>query len=244
MRITPIRGVIERRLLVTYRLDPVVAKQLLPAPLQSRLIGGHAVAGIALARLGRVRPVGVPAVVGLSWESAMHGIAVEWERAGSLHTGVFVVHRDGAGGGRRPHRSPRFTVDERINGLRVAYTSRDRTVRVDVDVSLAAALEGSALFRDVRTAARFLGLYGAGEASWAPQLRGFRVSAGDSCINAARVRKATSSVFADTTVFPPGSVQLDSALLLRDFASAAAPAAAPAPAERVRGARRAAPNLA
>jgi hypothetical protein len=248
VRITPLRGVIERRLLVNYRLDPDVAKDVLPAPLQARLIGGYAVAVIALAHLGRLRPAGLPAAAGLSRESAMHGIAVEWESPRSLHTGVFVVHRDsvGVGTGRLVRGGPRFSVDERIDGLRVAYTSRDRIVHVDVDVSLAPGLAGSALFRDVRAAARFLELDGAGGAAWGPALRGLKASAGDGCVSPARVRMATSSIFADTSVFPPGSMHLDSALLLRDIAVAPAPAPAPAtpPADRVRGARRAAPNLA
>jgi len=240
VRITPVHGVVERRLLVTYRLDPDVAKEVLPAPLQARLIGGYAVAGIALAHVGRIRPAGLPAVVGLSRETGMHGIAVEWGTTRSLHTGVFVMHRDsvGAGPGRRLRWAPRFTVDERADGLRVAYTSRDHAVRVDVDVSLAAGLAGSALFRDVRAAIRFLELDGPEGTSWGPSLRGLKLSAGDRCFGAARVRTATSSIFADTSVFPPGSLHVDSALLLRDLALA------PSPPERVRGARRAAPNLA
>jgi hypothetical protein len=240
VRITPVHGVIERRLLVNYRLDPDVAKEVLPAPLRARLIGGYAVAGIALAHLGKIRPAGLPAVVGLSRETGMHAIAVEWEGARSLHTGVFVVHHDsaGAGPGWRLRRAARFTVDERADGLRVAYISRDRTVRVDIDVSLAAGLAGSALFRDVRAATRFLELDGPGGVAWGPSLRGLKLSAGDRCIGAARVRTVTSSIFADTSVFPAGSVHLDSALLLRDLVLAAAPP------ERVRAARRAAPNLA
>jgi hypothetical protein len=238
--ITPLRGVIERRLFVIYRLDPDVAKQLLPAPFRARLTSGYALAGIALAHLGRLRPGGFPPLAGLSREGATHGIAVEWESARSLHTGVFVVHRDSAGVGAvlSLRRAPKFTVDERTDGLRVAYISRDRAVQVDVDVSLATALEGSTLFRNVRAAARFLELDGAGGAAWTPQLRGIKLSAGDGCVSAARVRTAASSIFADSSMFPPGSVHLDSALLLRDLALA------PAQPERVRAARRAAPNLA
>ena len=240
MRITPLRGVIERRLFVIYRLDPNVARDVLPALLRPRLIGGYAVAGIALAHLGRLRPAGLPPVAGLSRESTTHGIAVEGRSVRSPHTGVFVVHRDsaGAGGGRPLGRSPRFTVDERTDGLRVSYTSQGRVVRVDVDVSLATALEGSALFPDVRAAARFLEVDGVGGAPWAPQLRGLKLAAGDGCVSAARVRTATSSIFADSSMFPPGSLHLDAALLLRDLAQA------PVPAERVRAARRPAPHLA
>ena len=241
MRFAPVRGVIERRLLVIYRLDPKVAKEVLPPPWQARLIGGYAVAGIALAHLGRLRPAGLPPVAGLARESVTHGIAVEWESSRSLHTGVFVTHHDsaGAGRGRRLCRASRFTVDERTDGLRVAYTGRDRTVRVDIDVDLVASLAGSALFADVYAATRFLQLDGAGGAAWAPPAKAIRLCAGDRSVGAARVLSTSSTVFADTSVFPPGSVHLDSALLMRDLVLA------PAPLERVRGARRAAaPTLA
>ena len=239
MRFAPVRGVIERRLIVIYRLDPKVAKELLPPPWQARLIGGYAVAGIALAHLGRLRPAGLPPVAGLARESVTHGIAVEWESSRSLHNGVFVTHHDSAAAGRgRLRRASRFTVDERTDGLRVTYTGRDRTVRVDVDVSLVASLEGSALFPDVRAAMRFLELDSSGGAAWGPPRKGLRLSAADRSIGAARVLSATSTVFANTSVFPPGSVHLDSALLMRDLVLA------PAPLERVRGARCAAPTLA
>jgi len=247
VRVALVRGVIERRLLVAYRLDPDVAQNLLPAPFRTRLISGYAVAGIALARLGQLRPAGLPSVGGLTRESATHGIAVEWESARDLHTGVYVLHRDsgaptgapGDGVGPRRHlrRTPQFTVDERTDGLHVAYTSRNRTVHIDVDVVLAASLAGSALFSDAPAAARFFALDGAG-AAWGPQGRGWRLTARDRCLGAAHVRTATSSIFADASVFPPGSAQLDSALLLRDVAVAWAPV------ERVRVPRRAAASLA
>ena len=255
MRVVLARGVIQRCLFVAYRLDPDVAQGLLPPPLRTRLINGYAVAGIVLARLGRLRPVGLPAVGGLTRESATHGVAVEWESARALHTGVYILHRDRGvptgdspaastsatavtGLGRRLHRPAQFTVDERTDGLRVAYTSRDRAVQLEIDVSLATSLMGSALFPDVPTAARFFELDGSSD-GWRPDVRGLRLTAEDRCLGAAHITTARSSILADASRFPHGSVQLDSALLCRDVAVSWAPA------ERVRAARRAAaPSLA
>lgn len=53
-------SVIERRLLVNYRADPAIVASLLPAPFRPQQIGGWAVAGICLIRLGQVRPPRVP----------------------------------------------------------------------------------------------------------------------------------------------------------------------------------------
>jgi hypothetical protein len=63
-------SVIERRLLVNYRVDPEVAARLLaplqlPTPLWPQLVNGWAVAGICLIRLGKLRPTGVPGWAGV-----------------------------------------------------------------------------------------------------------------------------------------------------------------------------------
>jgi hypothetical protein len=240
-----VRGVIERRLLIAYRLDPDVAQGLLPLPFRPRLINGYAVAAVVLARLARLRPAGLPTTLGLTRECAAHALAVEWRTGHTLHTGAYVLHRDSAAadGPRlapRLRRAAQFTVDERTDGLQITYRSADRSTQVNVDVSLAAGLTGSALFPDLRAAARFFEPDGEGVATgaWVPRRRGLRLTATDGALSAANVRIATSSILADPVVFPPGSLHLDSALLLRDVAVAWAPAA------QVRVARRAATSLA
>jgi hypothetical protein len=86
--------VIERRLLVNYRVDPDIAASLLPAPLRPQQVGGWAVAGICLIRLGQIRPVWVPRGLGLRSENAAHRIAVQWDGPQGTHTGVFIPRRD------------------------------------------------------------------------------------------------------------------------------------------------------
>ena len=51
MRLPRVHGVIRRRLLVNFRLDPDVAQRQLPASFHPKLHDGHAVAGICLIRL-------------------------------------------------------------------------------------------------------------------------------------------------------------------------------------------------
>jgi hypothetical protein len=60
MRPPVMSSVIERRLLVNYRVAPEVAAGLLPAPMRPQLVNGWAVAGICLIRLGRLRHSGLP----------------------------------------------------------------------------------------------------------------------------------------------------------------------------------------
>ena len=122
MRLPTVAGVIRRRLLLNFRVDPdVIAKQL-PAPFVPKLHKGHAVAGICLIRLEHIRPLGIPRVLGFSSENAAHRIAVQWQAGGVPQEGVFIPRRDSdswinqlAGGRVFPgehHAAPVVTVDD------------------------------------------------------------------------------------------------------------------------------------
>ena len=87
-------SVIERRLLVNYRVDQEVAASLLPTPLRPQLVNGWAVAGICLIRLGRLGPSWVPGWAGMRTENAAHRIAVEWDGTGGRLSGVYIPRRD------------------------------------------------------------------------------------------------------------------------------------------------------
>jgi hypothetical protein len=59
MKAPALAAVMERRILVNYRVDPDLLGSYLPAPFRTALVGGHAVAGICLIRLGHIRPAGL-----------------------------------------------------------------------------------------------------------------------------------------------------------------------------------------
>ncbi len=75
-----VRARLDRRILVKYRVDPDVLAAVLPAPFRPVVVGGHAIAGICLIRLGQIRPAGMPAVARFSTENAAHRFAVHWTR--------------------------------------------------------------------------------------------------------------------------------------------------------------------
>ena len=76
MRIPTIRGVIDRRVLVNFRVDPDVLARVCPAPFRPQIVNGFGVAGICLIRLKSIRPKLFPACLGISSENAAHRIAV------------------------------------------------------------------------------------------------------------------------------------------------------------------------
>jgi hypothetical protein len=134
-------GTIDRRILVNYRVDPAVLAPHVPSPFRLKTVNGHAIAGICLIRLRELRPLGLPAWLGVGSENAAHRIAVEWDADGRTHSGVYVPRRDTssrlntlAGGrlfeGYQHH--ARFDVAETATHLEVAVESDDGVTRLAV----------------------------------------------------------------------------------------------------------------
>ncbi|MFD7908522.1 DUF2071 domain-containing protein [Kitasatospora sp. NPDC059722] len=227
MRQPKLSSVVERRLLVNYRVDPDVAARLLPGPLRPHLANGHAVAGICLLRLGEVRPAWAPRVFGLRSENAAHRIAVEWDGPDGVESGVYIPRRDTAsplnawaGGLLFPgeHGRADFEVHETPDRVRVALAARDGGTRVDVTVDLADDLRDSELFADLTEASRFfrLGAKGFSPTRAGHHLDGMELGTDAWHVDAGRVHSAASSFFDDPDRFPPGSATLDCALVMRD----------------------------
>jgi len=231
MKLPVIEGVVERRLLVNYRVDPGVVGTTLPAPFRPQLVDGWAVAGICLIRLGHLRPKGWPRQVGLRSENAAHRIAVEWDdpqsRDGTA-TGVYIPRRDTGSwlnaliGGRLfpgEHHRAKFTNRETADTLRVAFTSIDRTVSVDVVVEPVAELGDGRLFRDVDEASAFFreGSVGYSATGRGDQLDGLELRTNAWQVDPVRVTSVRSTFFDWADQFPPGAATLDCALLMRDI---------------------------
>jgi hypothetical protein len=226
MRLPGLRGRIERRLLVNYRVDPEVIGRVLPEPFRPQLVGDAAVAGICLIRLGEMRPRRFPRWVGLQSENAAHRIAVEWDTPTGIKSGVYIPRRDSnswvniALGGRAypgEHHRAEFEVEETDQDVRVAFAARDGSVQVDVSVCIADRLTESRLFADLDDASAFFEAGSVGYSATRTSDRfdglGLRTSAWR--VEPTVVNYARSSFFEDTAIFPAGAAELDNALLMR-----------------------------
>src|SRR5499425_3944583 len=146
MKAPALAAVMERRILVNYRVDPDLLGSYLPAPFRPALVAGQGVAGLCLIRLGRIRPAGLPAA-GLRSENAAHRVAVCWDGPDGPVTGVYIPRRDTSsrlaalvGGRLFPgwHHLARFRVEEHEGRFRVQADSRDGVIRLLVSGHLAA----------------------------------------------------------------------------------------------------------
>ncbi|GAA4608485.1 DUF2071 domain-containing protein [Actinoplanes octamycinicus] len=215
-------GVIERRLLINYRTDPDAVARLLPAGMRPQLINGHAVAGICLIRLGRLRPQPLPAAVGMRTENAAHRVAVEWDTPDGVASGVYIPRRDTdswattlAGGRLFPgeHHRARFDVDEDDRELRVAFRSTDGTGAVRSHVRITGGWPGSKLFDDLGQASDFFrrGCAGYSPTSAGRALDGMRLHSETWAVEAVELTEVHSTFFDRIPAEP------DSAFLMRDL---------------------------
>jgi hypothetical protein len=229
MRFPVVRGLIERRILVNYRVDPKVLAPLVPAPFRPKLHRGHGMVGICLIRLRAVRPAFVPSWLGISSENAAHRVAVEWDEGEATREGVYIGRRDTssrlstlAGGRLFPgiHHHARFAVDETDSHFEVALRSDDGTVSASVVADVADALPQSSVFASVGEASTF---YEAGAVGYSAtpdprSFHGLELRCRGWRVEPLAVRSVRSCVYDDRAVFPDGSIAFDCALLMRGIA--------------------------
>jgi len=230
MRIPVMQGRIKRRLLVNFRADAEVVQRMLPEPFRPKLHRGWAVAGICLIRLEKIRPAGLPAVLGLASENAAHRIAVEWNGPdGMPREGVFIPRRDSdsllnrlAGGRIFPgeHHAADFAVVDTGKHIELEMRSKDGSVQAKVAGDEAETLPVGSCFGSLAEASAFFegGSLGYSMARGGERLDGLRLRTLEWRVRALEVAQVESSFFANGERFPKGSVEFDHALVMRDVA--------------------------
>ena len=225
MKVPVIAGVIDRRILINYRVEPDALAKLLPAPFRPKLVRGYGVAGVCLIRLKHVRPPHVPRLLGLTSENAAHRIAVEWDEGGVTREGVYIPRRDSsswlntlAGGRLFPgeHHLASFRVTELGDRLRVRVSSFDRRTRIEVDAQSASFLPRRSLFTSLADASAFFEGGAVGySASRAGRLDGLELRTLGWRVEPLAVTSLASSYFDDPCRFPKGTAEFDCALMMR-----------------------------
>jgi hypothetical protein len=228
MKIPTMRGVIDRRILANFHVDPDVLAKVLPSPFRPKLVNGKGIAGICLIRLKQIRPRFVPAFLGISSENAAHRIAVEWDHNGETREGVYIPRRDTSSrlntlvGGRLfpgVHHHARYQVQENDDHFSVMMDSDDDDAHVAVEGHLTSDFPDGSVFHSIQEASDFFrrGSLGYSATRTSGTYDGLELRTINWGVESLAVDRIESSFFEDNKLFPSGSVEFDCALLMRNI---------------------------
>jgi hypothetical protein len=228
MKLPVIEGIIRRRILLNYRVDPHVIGHALPARFRPKLYAGFAIAGICMIRLEHIRPKKIPKFLGIHSENAAHRVAVLWDdENGDTLEAVYISRRDTdsrlnhwAGGRLFPgeHNRATFNVVEYSEGISLSVKSHDRLVDIGVAGRLGGSFPTSSIFPSLDDASSFFesGSLGYSVTRDPHRLDGIMLRTHDWRVQPLEVTHVHSTYFSDPRLFPTGSAKFDHALLMKD----------------------------
>jgi hypothetical protein len=226
MFLDTIHGIIDRRVLLNYRIDPAVLERVLPAPFRPKLYGGHGVGGVCMIRFKQLRPRFAPAWLGLASENAAHRIAVQWTQDGEVREGVFIPRRDtnswfneAVGGRVFPgiFQRSRFEIRESASGVSIRIVRADGGTEIAFAGHLTGQFPSASIFPSLEAAAGFFSLGATGYSATGTEghYHGMELHSLNWSVSPLAIQEAQSCFFGDPKRFPPGSAELDCALLMR-----------------------------
>jgi uncharacterized protein YqjF (DUF2071 family) len=229
MKLPRVDGRIARRILVNFRIEPGVARRLIPRVFDLTMVDGAAMAGVCLIRLERLRPVHLPGVAGLASDNVAYRFAVTWQDGGMTRDGVYIPRRDTSsalqarlGGRIFPGEYGRASVraDERGGEIAIDVDTLAHDGDVHLRAHEAAALPSGSVFASLDDASAFLqrGAAGYSATRAGNRLDGLLLTTHGWSVRPLSVDSIESSFFDDTGRFPPGSVIFDNALIMRNLA--------------------------
>jgi hypothetical protein len=228
-RLSGIQATIRRRVLLNYRLPPERVVPLLPLPLRPRLVGGFALAGLCVIHLEHVRPTFVPVGVGVASDNAAHRIAVEWiDTEGITRYGVYIPRRDtdsrlvGFAGARlfpARHSLATFMFREDPDGCLHESAADAAGLLFSISGRTGGRVPPASVFGSPAEASAF---FESGADAYSPgadegYLDGVRLDC--RCTSLLPLETSHAYVRELLRMFPVGSLEFDSAFLLRDAAS-------------------------
>jgi hypothetical protein len=118
------------------------------------------------------------------------------------------------------HQRATFRVDDAGDRIALAMRSADGRVQVDVAGRVAAELPTTSIFRTVAEASAFFepGSVGYSATASGRRLDGVVLKTHSWSVAPLAIEQVASTYFADETVFPPGAVMFDCALIMRNIA--------------------------
>jgi hypothetical protein len=219
-----LRGTIEQRFLVNYRIDPDRVSAILPPPFTPELVDGYAIGGICIIQL-KIGPRWLPRPLGFRSHNGAHRIAVTLPDGSSA---VYVPQRHSnsrlntvLGGRLFPgvHRKADITPIVSGDRIGVELVSRDGLTDVAVVGTPTDALPESSVFESVDHVSRFFeqGSLGYSDTRRSHRYDGMELRTKNWSVTPLAVDRVSSTFFDDQSIFPADSAMLDNALIMRNI---------------------------
>jgi len=229
MKMSAIRGRIARRVLVNVRIRPDVLQKILPPMFKPRLIDGWAIGGICFIALEQLRMPFLPAEIGLHSLNSAHRFAVyTTDENGIEKDFVYIARRDtdstfsimvGKHCFPAEHSKAKFEVEDLGHHINVNIDSADHLADLRFTASVAATVQPNSVFKTVDELSEFFHRRPIG---YSPRrktdsLDGVRLETDTWEGIPLHVEKFESSFYGNKELFPDGSLEIDSAYLMRDI---------------------------
>lgn len=219
-------GVIRRRVLLNFRVEPDLVTPLLPAPIEVLSVNGVAIVGVCLIGMEQLRPKGLPGRIGMSSENMAHRVAIRYPTGNGMQDGVFIWRRETddclvslLGGRLFPGVQQRaaFTIQETADSISIDVKTGEGQADVGFAASYGSAWATDSVFATFDDAAEFFrrGDCGFSCSLRAGKLDGLQLKTLRWDMSALRITRLHAAFFEDAHRFPAGAVQFDCALLMR-----------------------------
>lgn len=225
MELPALNGIIDRRILINYRIRPEVVKSLLPSHLDPLVINGYASGGICLLRLKNIGVKGAPSFLRINSENAAHRFLVTYRKDGEIVKGVYIPRRDTDSqlnvlvAGKLfswPHYPASFEVEEGNGRYAVNMKSSDAKTALTVSAELHTDFPTNSVFNSLGHASSCFESCAAGvsPSSKAKEFKTIHLKTKTWNVKPLQIRTLKSNFFEDKSLFPDGSIEFDNALLM------------------------------
>jgi hypothetical protein len=228
MELPVLSGVIARRILINYRVDPDAVRRILPAPLKPIVIGGYASAGICLLKLRDIGFKYSPGFLKINSENAAHRFLVQWREGEQTRCGVYIPRRDTDSilnvwiAGKIfawPHYAAQFDTQEDDGHYLVKVKSVDHYTNLHVRAIESKSFPSDSMFRSIDRASECFEecSVGCSPSTKAGRFKRIQLKTKNWSVKPLEIQELSSTFFEDTAIFPKGTISFDNALLMENI---------------------------
>jgi hypothetical protein len=228
MKLPVLDGIIDRRILLNYRVNPKVIKSLLPHHLDPIVINGYASACICLLRLKNIGIKYSLPFLRITSENAAHRFLIKWIDNGKEMHGVYIPRRDTDSvlnvwlAGKLfswPHYMAKFEVQKGRGSYCLEMKSKDASSELQIKAELANVFPAVSMFDSLEHASACFQKCAVGiSLSQKPnQLKVIQLKTRTWLVTPLHVQELRSSYFENSDLFPTDQIHFDNALLMENI---------------------------